>query len=487
MSESAPEPERPTADIVLTPEDRADLLELFGTVFHGRGDARRLLQAIGFPIGSLPGWSDSVAALDWWDEIFTLLDAGLVPEGYRRLLTRAVRQYRGNTGLFDLYRRYVADVPAAAAPGVANPSCVVFIRASSEEERQAAFEQLRALDLDPQEWVTTDLVAAYTVASTDQATVSAQMGRTRLPWTVASPNGASYLVHTLIVEGPDGSRFRLRDTPAAVRLETIASEVVATQYAGKDPQVTARPTVINRVLAGGEQERANPEQNLDEAGLADGAQVRIAFEGRAGHVAPADREEALGRARRQIVGYARSRQIEVRANSDLLPTRFDLSFTQPSFGPPERPEGPPTRIDRHRVRILLVAGFPATAPKVYWLTPYFHPNVFPTYDCDLTKEPGAPRGLVCLGQVAESWYPAKDLGDLCRVIADIAAYRNYDVFGLDLPPDDDTVPKVNFYDPEAAKWAVFHQEEIRAIGGSPVVPVQREVPTVFRTHLRRIG
>nr|BFE57342.1 hypothetical protein GCM10020063_018680 [Dactylosporangium thailandense] len=476
------EPERPRPDIRLDPEDRADLLDLIAGAFSDLPSSRRLLTAIQYPAAMLPGWPAEGSAIDWWEGIFARLDPGLVEQGYRRLLSRATRLYQGNEGFYRLYQRYISEEPPETAR-----TCHVFFSTRDPQTAQQAAAELTALGLNPQMELATEHVVAYTVSSSDVTYVRSQLERSQLPWTVAGPEGAHYLLRDLVVQGPDGSRFRLQDTPAAVSLTTLASEVVASGYTGKDPAVATRGTVINNVGEDGEQQRLNPEQTLADANIQDGARLQIGFESRAGSSGPDDREAALGRVRRQIVGFGRSHGIEVRADTDFLPTRYDLAFNQRSFGPPPEPGGTPTTVERHRVRILLVPGFPATAPKVFWLTPYYHPNVFPTYDCERTAAPGAPRGLVCLGQLADSWYPAKDFGEICRVILDIAAYRNYDVFGLDAAPDDTTVPRVNFYDPDAAMWAVYHQEEIEAMGGSPVIPVRRELPTVFRTTMQRIG
>lgn len=127
-----------------------------------------------------------------------------------------------------------------------------------------------------------------------------------------------------------------------------------------------------------------------------------------------------------------------------------------------------------------------TAPTAVWVSPFFHPNVFPTYDCELTiGNPDAPRGQVCLGQLADSWFPARDMADLCRVIIDIAAYRNYDLFGLDAA-DPSAGPHINFLDMAAAEWALSHQDEIECMGGASVVPIPSENPLVFRTKIERL-
>lgn len=477
-----PEPEPPRSDIRLEPGDREELLVAIARAY-GIDGAARALRAIDFPVGAIPAWVAGTDAESYWDQVFSEFEAGRIPEGFRRLLGQAVRTYRGNVELYELYHRYIGDrAPRQLADG-ARETCHVFVRAETEEERTAAFEALRRLNLDPREELSTGLVTSYSVSSNDVGMVRRLLGD--VGWTVASADGAHYLLHTLIVQGPDGSRFRLRDTPAAETFGTIAAEVVGTQYPGSDPQ-SVRPTVINHVHQDGQQERANPDQSLDEAGVQDGDQMSVAFEGRAGSVNPADWEDALARVRGQITGYARDHGIRVEANSLSLPTRYTLTFTQPSLGPPPTKGGEPTRIEVHAVRIELPQGFPVTAPEVWWVTPFFHPNVFPNYDCELTLDHlDRRRGKVCLGQLTDSWFPAKDLAEVCRVIIDIAAFRNYDLFGLDAA-DPSVAPHGNFFDPEAAFWVFSHQDEIARMEGAPVVPVPREGTRAHRTTIERI-
>jgi hypothetical protein len=481
----APEPELEPLrdDIQLEPGDREELLQVIGSIYRNEVDATRVLRSIGFPVGSIPAWAGGVTPVTFWDQIFSDFEAGAVAEGYWQLIQHAMRYYPANRRLRQLYQRYIEDQAPRQQPEGAHAGCHVFVRAETEQERAAAFETLRSLNLNPREELSTELVTSYSVSSEDVGTVRRLLGDRG--WTVASADGAHHLLHTLTVQGPDGSRFRLRDTPAAETFGTIASEVVATQYPGSDPQ-SVRPTVINHVNEDGQQERANPDQTLDEAGVQDGDQMSVAFEGRAGSINPGDWEDALARVRGQITGYARDHGIRVAANSATLPTRYTLTFTQPSLGPPPSRGEEPTRIEAHTVRIEFPPGFPVTAPQAWWVTPFFHPNVFPTYDCELTiGKPDAPRGLVCLGQLADSWFPAQDLAEVCRYIIDIAAYRNYDLFGLDAA-DPSRAPHVNFYDPAAAVWVFWHQDEIKRMGGAPVVPVPRESARERRTTIERL-
>jgi hypothetical protein len=477
------EPQRPRQDAVLDADDREELLRIIAHAFDSERHANRLLTSIGFPREEIPNWSASESPLDWWDLVFVEFERGRVEQGFRRLLGRAVQTYPAAPRLFELYQRYTATPQnPEPQPDRGAPTCHVYIRVQGDEDRAAARETLSALSLDPREVLSTDRVVLYAVSSTDTSFVRAAMSRTDLPWTVASPEMGHYLLHTLIVQGPDGTQFRLRDTPSAVTVGTVASEIVATRYSGQDPQAV-RETVVNRVYESGEQERINPDDTLEQANIPDGAQMQIGFDNRAGGTPPSMAwENAIARAANQISGFARQERIRLTTNRQHLPTRYDLHFTQPSFGPPPSPGEPPTRVDRHAVRLFLLDGFPNHPPDIFWQTPFFHPNVFPTYDCKRSRDFPQARGKVCLGELASGWYPAMDISEVCRVILDISTWRNYDVFGL-TSADLAAGPHVNYFDPEAAHWALLHQQEIEDMGGSPLLPVLAQPTTVFRTSI----
>lgn len=77
--------------------------------------------------------------------------------------------------------------------------------------------------------------------------------------------------------------------------------------------------------------------------------------------------------------------------------------------------------NEHHVLIRLTPEFPLDAPEVMWLTPLYHPNIFPP--------------LTCLG---DHWYPGWSIAEMCRALHDMAQYKTF-----------------NIYDPlnkEAARW-----------------------------------
>ena len=160
--------------------------------------------------------------------------------------------------------------------------------------------------------------------------------------------------------------------------------------------------------------------------------------------------------------------------NSALPTEYDIEFEQRSFGPPRSPGGQPEDISAHELSIVLGPEFPITAPRVRWLSEIFHPNVFPTYECEALRRREIMRGLVCLGTLAESYQPSLDFGELCATLRDIAAYRNY---SLVAPSDNAVDPRTgeamlrgDFYDMAAAMWTSSPEgrRRIKAIGGSLV-------------------
>ncbi|MET8154616.1 effector-associated domain EAD1-containing protein [Actinoplanes sp. NPDC049668] len=108
--------DRPRADVALSPDDRAELRGLIADAFPVASSAARLLRDIGFPTRAVPGWPASTTAEDWWDLILIQLDAGILAEGYAKLLRRLMRLLPGNTGVFDLWNRVAAAPPTSGPP-----------------------------------------------------------------------------------------------------------------------------------------------------------------------------------------------------------------------------------------------------------------------------------------------------------------------------------------------------------------------------------
>jgi hypothetical protein len=496
----------PGGDLGMTRDDWYQLRDVIPDLFENQETAYDLLRRIGFPNSRRPSWDGNSGAM--WAYVFDLLEKGLIQFPQRSLLQGAFTVYRYNPTFRALAIRYglissdeqderasgdmvtateagpsAAPVPAPARPraalpqasaedeaGQLPPTCHVIVRAGSEAERSAAADVLAGLGLDPRDVWATGYATSFRVSSNDASAVRGLLDPTDISWVVVPADADDYLIRELYVTGPDGRRFRLVDAPAQQTVAEVAAGIMAqygSSFAGK-----LRPTVMDRIGAGGQGERLPPDQTLHDAGVRDGAALRLGFEATAGAVNPLDHQDALRRMRNQILHFAKSRpDMSVRGAPPTLPSQYEITFVQPSFGPPDVVDGSPRPVSEHTVRVQFRADFPETPPVVFWESPIFHPNIYPMYDSDLARRRPLSRGLVCLGRIAESYTPSLSFAELCQTLIDVAAYRNYTV-GVPtgaIAVDGSEVLTDDFYDPLAAAWARDHQPEIRAMGGGPMV------------------
>jgi ubiquitin-protein ligase len=459
----------------LNRDEQAALLGVVADMYGDADAARNLLQAIGFPRGQIPPVGNT-APRDWWQNIFNQLQGGVVAQPpFLRLLQAVIQTYQHNRTLRPIAIAHgilVPDAPDTDQP--ADDATVrVIVRTSSTQERENVTRVLREVGLDPAEAWSTPNASSYRVNSTDPQVVWERLGPTGLGWIVVPPGEPDYLLHRLIVQGPDGRQFRVTDAPAQQRVGDLAASVVE-QYPEQFTE-GPRPTVVDHVGTNGQGQRLDPDESLHDAGIQDGDSMRVGFEATAGSVNPIDHQNALDRVRNEIKAFADGHpEVYVEANSPLLPTYYTLHFEQDSFGPPAAPGGQPVEISRHEVSIELGPDFPETPPACFWQTSIFHPNVYPNYDSDAARDRPALNGYVCLGDLAESWRPNMDFGELCQLLIDLAGYRNYDLFEVsEQLPGGTPKFKANFFDVQAALWALQHQEAIEAIGGKRISRVLR--------------
>ncbi len=509
------------ADIPLSRDDRDDLREGLAAVYTTESAAAIILNQIDFPLAYRPVLQGGNPE-QWWSQIFFELNAGtIVGAPYRRLLRTASRRFPGNPVFQQLAASYLAAdaaPDAVAANGAGAPieadavrptttegaaeqpagaadeeteegpaqSCHVIVRASSEPERQHACETLASLGLEPHEFWSTPHAVSYRVNNENTGRVREQLEGTDLGWTVVPAGEPDYVFHTLYARGPDGRQFRLNDAPAQQTVGNVASSVLEEYPPGYTD--ATRSVVVDEVQDDGSGRRLNGDDTLHKAGIRNGSRMRIGVEARAGALNPKDRQEALQRVRNQIVAYARAHPgFQVRANSNLLPTEYELEFVQPSFGPGAAPGDDPVAVDRHVVLVQLGPEFPETPPLLFWLTPIFHPNVFPNYDSDQAREHEAQQGLVCLGALAESYTPSLDFGELCQILVDMAAFRNYSLLEesgrLDAFGRRELVG--NYYDRAAAEWVVANQDRMAEIGGRVLFQAPRH-RAVYRNVIESV-
>jgi ubiquitin-protein ligase len=523
----------PPQDIRFSVEDRRDLLAELANVFPHQRAVEMILRSTQFPGSRIPGFANATPE-EVWDDILLEIDRGVMPAGYHQLLLAVSRPYPANEVFRRLTHTYLgaaprsgpqspgpapkprkqAAPPAPSAPpppsappapppqpGMAPaparepelpPACHIIVRASSEEDKEQAARVLSGLGLNPVEQWSTGHAVSYRVNSDRPDHVRAQLRSADFGWTVVAPGLRDYLLHTLYIEGPDGRRFRITDAPAQQTVGNVAAEVVD-EY-GPELPAASRPAVVDHVGPNGQGRRLDPNSTLDESGVRDGDRMRVGFQARAAAVNPLDRQDALYRVRNQIRDFADSRDetvaFVVRANSTLLPTEYELEFSQPSFGPPPAPDLPPVDIDRHIVLIQLGSDFPTSPPMVFWQTQIFHPNVYPTYECEASRGRESQMGLVCLGALQESYLPSLHFGSLGQMLIDIAAFRNYSLYKSDGTVDASGAPRlqVDFFDRYAAEWVRSDagQHRISKIKGSPIRAAPRQRPE-YRNVIERIG
>lgn len=480
----------------MSQDDQNALLDALADAFSESASAFNILDRIGFPRDRRPPFTGN--SQEAWRQIFTVLSNGIIAAPRYNLLRAASSLYQFHPVFSVLADQYgvpvgygVSAAPAEAVAesgeptrgepqptaqggagefaGGAAAACHVIVRAGSEDERAAAEQVLRDLGLDPHDVWATSYAMSFRVGSESAAAVRELLDPTGMSWVVVPPGGNDYLIRELYVSGPDGRRFRLRDAPAQQTVADVAAGVVA-QYGASFAK--SRPTVVDRVLPGGDGERLSPDSTLHDAGVRDGASLRLGFEATAGAVSPMDHQDALHRMRNQILHFARSRpDMTVAGSPPMMPTQYEISFVQRSFGPPDELGGPPIPVTEHLIHVQFRADFPETPPLVFWESPIFHPNIYPQYDCEQARRRPSRKGLVCLGALSESYTPALSFADLCQTLIDMAAYRNYSVLepSGEVNENGAVEASINFYDPAAAIWAWDHQAEIIAMGGSPAI------------------
>jgi hypothetical protein len=458
------------SDIVLNPADSRRFLTSLRDSFHTSSRINGVLDDIGFPAGQRPAGDGTPEGT--WREVLHELDAGLIQDGYRTLLEIALERYSHNPTLVELAQRYAPELVNGNgdghAPGVGQDvdqqTSYALIRAEDEATRSSAQQFLAAQGLGPTEMWSTNHVTLFALREPDAMRVRELLGNSDgLEWTVVPPGGPTYLLSQLTVQGPDGRYFRFTDTPAQLTAADLAADTLA-EY---PDQGMNRSSVIDLVQANGQGVRLAPDTTLHDAHVRDGDQLRVAYGANAGAINPLYHSDGLVRAGNQIRAFIDVHpEITMWSNSPDLATTYELEFSVPSLGPPLVEGGDPQPIEDHVVQLEFGPDFPQMAPMVFWLTPIYHPNIYPNYDSEKYREKPAARGLVCLGELTDGYQPALDIGQLCQTLLDVAAFDNYGLFeftgqlavGADMQVREGI--RGNFYDPDAALWLLTHPEFI---------------------------
>ena len=272
-------------EIQLSRPDRVRLVTALANAFHTADRIDPVLDDIGFGYANRPevnGPADTV-----WRNVLQQLEVGAVTDGIRNLLGIARNLYPANAAFADIARSYAPDLagagpadadggtepgePAAAQP----PRCRLFVRATSQDERNKILEMLRELGFIPDVDYFTNYVTRYTLAVADAAAVGNALDATDHDRTVVPPGGPDYLLSELRVQGPDGRNCRFSDTPAATTVADIAADTLNALY---PDDTRTRMAVTDRVGPDGEGERLPPEATLAEAGIRDGDRLRGGYQ-----------------------------------------------------------------------------------------------------------------------------------------------------------------------------------------------------------------
>jgi hypothetical protein len=265
---------------------------------------------------------------------------------------------------------------------------------------------------------------------------------------VATNGYRDIFIQRLFVEGPDQQRFEFNGVAASTRVRDIAQATIS-QYEDqvwpREKTGQRRPAVVDRQMPDGSTRRLDPDSTLEQSEVRNGDTLHVAPGAQAGSVHPQIREEALARARAQVLTYAAAHAgFEVEANVHHAPTEYLFRFDAPSWAPSAAAGEGPRPISRHEVFLVLPPDFPMQAPQAFWQVPIFHPNIHPT------------NGAVCLGALADRYRPGLDFGELCQTLVDIAGYQNYEIR--------------EGYNKEAQEWALSPEGQmaIEAHGGQSV-------------------
>jgi ubiquitin-protein ligase len=261
-------------------------------------------------------------------------------------------------------------------------------------------------------------------------------------------NFRDYYTDPLTAEGPDGQRFALDQIRASTRVKDVARGVMHNYSSDVWPTHDGQKTqaVVDMISDKGQaSKRLDPTDTLHDAGVRPGDTLSISPERTAGAINPMDRDAALARVRNEVLDFADAHPgFMVEANSSVAPTEYLFKFSTEGFAPSRFKDGTPSPIDYHEVLIVLPGDFPVQAPEAWWQTDIYHPNIDPK------------TGFVCLGELQKQYRPALNMGILCQLLLDLAAYRNYA----------ETEP----LDIDAAKWALSDagQKAIESIEGMSI-------------------
>jgi len=453
------------------------ILNELAAVFHDETNANLLLDLIDFPNGRHPQFSNNNGPLGYWRGICQQIIDGILPvEGadLQTLINEASGLYQSNS----VFRQHCSDrspSPNHQPPEPASNDNLFNILVRGREDANQVLASAGVIAPGqgiPTESITLRFSGNGTVLlrlnnCSSQAAASfaeglqtvLQSGQNQVQVSVLTEDPQPYLISRIFVEGPDQARFEVCGISSDTTVGAIAKGVVSEAY---DPRMfRERQVVVDRMNEDGSTERLPHDQTLHEAHIQENDTLSVAPEATAGAIYPQLRQEALARARNQIMAYAQAHPgFHVSVDNHLFPVDYVLRFNAPGFAPPLQPGGEPQAIDEHEVYLALPGAFPMQAPQVFWQTPIYHPNIDPE------------SGKVCLGDLGDRYLPGLDFGKLCQLLIDIASYQNYAV--------------EEGYNGEAQQWAYSVQGQIAIEQRGGQCRLNRDVQTPPKLNIKRL-
>ena len=479
--------------------NRQQFITELARIFGHQPEAEALLEEIRYPRDLLPIWQNFPDPRRYWITVVTAVEDGRLEDGGpERLAEAAHLQFPGNR----IFREAAEDEPPplpAATVNVTTPRD----RAGPQPIEQwptlvlqgtdqyGAFLRLVRETVGPAELLYTTgeqaavLVRGIDADGVDPAQVVARLQRAVDQFELPDDAQATvrfetfayrpHLIEQLTLIGPDQQIFYVDNIPNTTPVRDIPQALFGLyrEETRTDRLGRARRAVVDRVrpaqTAGGEaqRDRLAPDRTLEEAGVTERDELHVLPESTAGRAIDQFRLDALKRVRNEIEEFAEDSHGGFRIidkDDPYLPTIYQVEFAAAGFGPPDdltvSPEElkPPER-DIHLANIYLSQSFPFKAPWVVFGSPIFHPNVLPD------RRDQIPAGWLCIGALGdESFRPDLDFYELCQLIIDIAAYRNYGAI------QHGVYDEHGFLNRPAALWAQSEQgqEQILARGGRPI-------------------
>ncbi len=399
-----------------------ELTRLFGNPTSGQGttndaNGQELLSQFGFPSSRLPNFPDPRAF--WGSVCQTISDGAFHDRTLDDLLRFAADVFPGNPA----FARWRAD---ASKPGErVGMSILVQGHPNLRDLLQLMQTLCTELGFTGQQQIVHS-EGNVSINFDESAANGGRLARALaerlkqlgVPAHVELHPFRDYLFTNLHGEGPDGRRYVLEDVPASTPVSHVAQAVMSnyTPEIALGADGKGQQTTVDIRDEAGNVRRVDSGKTLHESGVQEGQTLEVAPQRTAGSVNPLIRDEALARARSQVVAFAEGHPgFEIEANARHAPTEYVFRFEIQSFAPPLSAGESPVEIWQHEVILLLPSDFPMVAPRVHWLTPIFHPNVEPK------------SGRVCLGMLEDGYRPGLDFGELCQLLIDLAGYRNYEV------------------------------------------------------------